>query len=117
MSTAFLPGLACGELELARRDDRLGDQVVVLAFRRVRFLALLEGDGQRLRELAHALLGEPAERHAGLVVDDLDDADELVRPGFEDRRHEHLLGPVTGALVHFLQEAQVGLSPRSSFSS
>jgi hypothetical protein len=55
----------------------------------------------------HPVLGERAEGHASLVVDDLDDADQVLRLAVEDRRHQHLLGAVTGALVDLLQEAQV----------
>ena len=105
----LLPSLARGEVELARREHGVGDQVVVLGLRQLRLLALLEGDGERLRELAHPFLGERAERNARLVVDDLDDADQLVRAALDDRRDELLLGAVSGALVDFLQEAQVGI--------
>ncbi len=68
---------------------------------------MLERDRERLREFAHAFLGECAEGRAGFVVDDLDHADQLGAALLDDRRHELLLGAVSGALVDFLQEAQV----------
>jgi len=105
----LLARLARGELELPGRQHRVGDQVVVLGLDQRRLLPLAEGDRQRLRQLGDAVLGERAERHARLVVDDLDDADQLLVLVVDDRRHQHLLGAVAGALVHLLQEAQVGV--------
>ena len=49
-------GMARGELELARRQHSVGDQVVVLGLGDLRLLPLLEGDRQRLREFLHAFL-------------------------------------------------------------
>jgi hypothetical protein len=103
----FLARLARRELELSRRQDRIGDQEVVLRLDELRLLALPQRDRERLRELGDALLGLRAERQAGLVVDQLDDADELLVLRVDDRRDHHLLGPVAGALVDFLQEPQV----------
>ena len=105
----LLARLPRGELELAGRKHGIRDQVVVLGLDELRLLALLERDGEGLGELVHAFLGQPAERHAGLVVDDLDDADQLARARLHDRRHQHLLGAVAGALVDLLQEAQIGI--------
>jgi hypothetical protein len=103
----LLARLARGELELARRQHRVGDQVVVLGLDQLRLLPLLERDRQRLRELADAFLGERPERRARLVVDDLDHADQLGAALLDDRRYQLLLGAVAGALVDLLQEAQV----------
>ncbi len=103
----FLPRLARRQLELAGRQHRVGDQVVVLGLRELRLRALLESDADGLRELGHAFLGKRAEGHARLVVDDLDDADQLIRALLEDRRDQLLLGAVAGAFVDLLQEAQV----------
>src|SRR6185503_11217044 len=105
----FLARLARGELELARREHRVGDEVVVFGLDGRGLLALLEGDRQGLRKLDHALLGEHAEGRPRLVVDDLDHADQLGAAGLDDRRDQHLLGAIAGALVDLLQKAQVGV--------
>ena len=107
MSIAFLRAWRDASSNSPGRQHRVGDQVVVLGLDHLRLLPLLERDRQRLRELDHAFLGQRPERHARLVVDDLDDADQLGAALLDDRRHQHLLGAVAGALVHFLQEAQV----------
>src|ERR1019366_1146482 len=98
---------ARGQLELRRRYHRVAHQEVVLGLDYLGFLPLPESDRQRLRQLGHALFHQRRKRHAGLVVDDLDDADQLF--AFHYRRHQHLFGAVAGALVHFLQKTQVGV--------
>src|SRR6266852_757960 len=102
--------LACRpgcELELRGRDHGIAHQKVVLCLEDLRLLALLEGDGQRLTEFRNPLLGKLSERHAGSVVDQLDHADEFAAARLRNGRNQHLLGAITGALVDFLQEAQV----------
>ncbi len=103
----FLARLARRKVELPGGQHRVGDQVVVLGLDQLRLLALAERDRQRLRQLGDAVLGQRTEGNAGLVVDDLDDADQLVAALLEDRRHQHLLGAVAGPFVDLLQEAQV----------
>ena len=102
--------LACrarGQIELSRRDHRIAHQEIVLGLDNLGFLPLPEGDGQGLCQLGHAFFHQRRERHAGLVIDDLNDADQLF--AVQHRRGQHLLGAVAGALVHLLQKTQVGI--------
>src|SRR6185437_2375861 len=68
----------------------------------------LERDRERLRELHHALVVQRREGLAREAVDELQDAHQLAaRVAAQDRRDEHLLGAVAGALVDRLQEGEV----------
>ena len=69
--------------------------------------ALAQGNGQRLAQLARAVFIEFAKGLAAAVVDDLEDA--VQGAGVQDGRDQHLAGPVTGALVHFLEKTQRGV--------
>src|SRR5262249_17471025 len=57
------------ELELRGGDHRVADQKIVFSLEDLRFLALLERDGERLTQLGHPLFCQLAERYAGFVVD------------------------------------------------
>ena len=78
--------------------------MVILRLQEMRFLPLAEGDGEGLAKFAHPLLGELAERLAGLVVDQLHHPDQVALLGVDDGRDQHLLGAVPGPLVDLLQE-------------
>jgi len=104
---SFLARRPGRELELRGGDHGVAHQKVVLRLEDLRLLALLERNGQRLAEFRDPLLGQLSERHAGSVVDQLDDAHEFAAPRLRNGRDQHLLGAITGALVDFLQEAQV----------
>ena len=105
---ALAPCRTLRQIELPGRNDGAGDQIVVLGTRhRLRLLALREGDRQGLRQALRAFLRDRPERQILLVVDELDDAKQFAGRRIEDRRHQHLLGTIAGALVDFLQESHV----------
>jgi hypothetical protein len=104
----ILPSRGAGrQLQLLRGNDGIGHQEIIFRLDGGgRLAALGKGDGQGFAQALDALLGDRRKRSSRLVVDDLDDAQQLAVLRVDDRRHQHLLGPVAGALVHLLQEAQ-----------
>ena len=96
------------QFEFLARDDCVGDQRVVFAAHlHHRALALAEGNRQRLGQRNHAIFHHRRERLPGLVVDDLHDADQFLGLGFEHRRHQHLLGAITGFCIDRFQKIQL----------
>ncbi len=101
------PRGACCQFQFLRRYDSIGNQEVVLCLDDLRRLAALgKGNRQGFAQALDTFLGNRSERSARLVVDELDDTEQFVALRIDNRRHQHLLGAVAGALVDFLQEAQ-----------
>ncbi|EXI67244.1 MAG: hypothetical protein AW08_02079 [Candidatus Accumulibacter adjunctus] len=101
------------QIEFGSRDDRVTDQRVVprLRYRWRRIASLREGDGERLRQRLDALVGDCRKRGVRAIVDQLHDTEQFARLRVADRRHQHLLRAVTGALVDRFQETE----PRTVF--
>ncbi len=99
-------GGAGRQFEFRRREHRVGHQMVVFCFDCGNLLALAQCHRHALRQLLYAFLDHRRKRGAGLVVDDLDDADQVAAV-IQNRRDQHLLGAVARALVHFLQKTQL----------
>ena len=101
------PRRALRELELFRRNDRVGDEPIVLGAHRHHALALAERDRERLAQLHHAFLHGRRERLPALEVDDLHHADQLFALALRHRRDQHLFRAVAGLGVDCLEEVQL----------
>ena len=100
----------------AAEIEGVGHQRVILAAGRLRrFEALAERDQRP--QLAHTVQEHPGKRSAAAVVDELDHAQQLAAFDRQQRRDQHLAGPVAGTLVDPDQEVQFGDRRRSSASS
>ena len=86
-----------------RGKHGVGHQMVVLsAQHRRRAAALLQRNGQGFTKMRCAFLRDRGKRLAALGIDHLHHADQLAAGAIRYRHHQHLLGAVSGAAVHFL---------------
>ena len=106
----LLPGQAGGLLKILRRNYAIADQKIIFGSLNDCIHSLAKGNGQRLAELPHSVLGSTAKRGAITCIDQLHHADQFRIAGIDHRRNQHLLGSITGLFIHSLQKPQTGMN-------